>query len=158
MELDIAALTAQAQESIVAWGIKIVGAISVYVVGWIIARSVRRGLGRLFRKTELDETLEVFLTSLAYWTILAFTIVAVLGAFGIQTASIVAVVASAGLAVGLAMQGTLSNFAAGFMMLLFRPFKLGDFIKRVEPLARSAMSTSWCPTAECSVRRSRIFQ
>ena len=58
-----------------------------------------------------------------------FTLVAVLGAFGIQTASVVAVIASAGLALGLAMQGTLSNFAAGFMILLFRPFKLGDFIE-----------------------------
>ena len=112
-----------------AWGIKILGAIGVYVVGWIIARSVHRGLTRLFRKTEFDETLEVFLTSLAYWTILTFTVVAVLGAFGIQTASIIAVIASAGLAVGLAMQGTLSNFAAGFMILLFRPFRLGDFIE-----------------------------
>ena len=129
MEFDIATLTAQAQEIIVAWGIKILGAIGVYVVGWIVARSVRRGLTRLFRKTELDETLEVFLTNLAYWTILVFTVVAVLGAFGIQTASIVAVIASAGLALGLAMQGALSNLAAGFMMLLFRPFNLGDFIE-----------------------------
>lgn len=129
MEFDIATLTAQAQESILAWGLKILGAIGVYVVGWFIARSVRRGLSRLFKRTALDETLEVFLTSLAYWTILAFTAVAVLGAFGIQTASIVAVIASAGLALGLAMQGTLSNFAAGFMILLFRPFKLGNFIE-----------------------------
>ena len=83
----------------------------------------------MFKRTEFDETLEVFLTSLTYWTIMAFTVVAVLGTFGVQTASIVAVIASAGLAVGLAMQGTLSNFAAGFMILLFRPFKLGDFIE-----------------------------
>ena len=59
MEFDIAALTAQAQEIIVAWGIKILGAIGVYVVGWIIARSVHRGLTRLFRKTEFDETIDV---------------------------------------------------------------------------------------------------
>ena len=129
MEFDIAALTAQAQENVVTWGIKILGALGVYIVGWFIARSVRRGLTRLFKKTELDATLGVFLTSLAYWTVLAFTLVAVLGAFGIQTASLVAVIASAGLALGLAMQGTLSNFAAGFMILIFRPFKLGDFIE-----------------------------
>ncbi|MEE2775734.1 MAG: mechanosensitive ion channel domain-containing protein [Acidobacteriota bacterium] len=129
MDYDVTALAAQMQQLTLEWGLKILGAVAVYFVGWLIARTVRRALHRLFRKTDFDETLEVFLTSLAYWMVLAFTLVAVLGAFGIQTTSIIAVLASAGLAIGLAMQGTLSNFAAGFMILIFRPFKLGDFIE-----------------------------
>jgi small conductance mechanosensitive channel len=126
---DVEALAADARLLTVDWGLKILAAIALYIVGWSIARLTRRSLGKLFARTDFDETLEVFLTSLAYWTVLAFTMVAVLGAFGIQTASIVAILASAGLAIGLAMQGTLSNFASGFMILLFRPFKLGDFIE-----------------------------
>lgn len=129
MEIDVAELTAQAQALTMQWGLRVVGAVAVLVLGWLIARAARRSLKRVFARTELDETLEVFLTSLGYWAILAMTLVAVLGSFGIQTASIVAVLASAGLAVGLALQGTLSNFAAGFMILVFRPFRLGDFIE-----------------------------
>ena len=128
MELDVAALMVEGQEMTVEWGLKVVGAIAVYIVGMIVARSVRRALSKMFRKTDFDETLEVFLTSLAYWTILAITFVAVLEAFGVETTSIIAVLASAGLAIGLAMQGTLSNFASGFMILIFRPFRLGDFV------------------------------
>lgn len=127
--IDLSALMAEGEQMLSRWGLRVVAAIVLYIVGWSIARMVRRTLRKVFQRTDFDPTLEAFLTSLGYWAVLAFTFVAVLGAFGIQTTSIVAVLASAGLAVGLAMQGTLGNFASGFMILIFRPFKLGDFVE-----------------------------
>ncbi|MEL6126237.1 MAG: mechanosensitive ion channel domain-containing protein [Pseudomonadota bacterium] len=91
----------------------------------LAARTVR---GLADRFPELDETLFGFLASLARYAILAFAAIFVLGRFGIETTSLVALVGAAGLAIGLALQGTLSNMAAGVMLLVFRPFKIGDFI------------------------------
>lgn len=111
------------------WGLRILGAVAVLVLGLTAAkwlrRLVRRGLGR----TRVEPTVIPFLTGLVYWLAVAFVGVAVLGLFGIPTASLVAVLGAAGLAVGLAMQGTLSNFAAGVMLLVFRPFNVGDFVE-----------------------------
>lgn len=86
-----------------------------------------RALGKQYE--ELDETLFGFLASLARYTILVFAIIFVLARFGVQTTSLVALVGAAGLAIGLALQGTLSNLAAGIMLLGFRPFKVGDYIE-----------------------------
>jgi small conductance mechanosensitive channel len=101
----------------------------ILVVGWLIAglaaRWARIGLGRIER---IDPTLRNFLVSLLRYAILIFTCLAVLNAFGVQTASLIALFGAAGLAIGLALQGTLSNVAAGTMLLLLRPFKVGDYI------------------------------
>ena len=110
------------------WGLKVLGGLFVFIVGLMVAKSVRRGLKKLFDRTEMDETLEKFLASLVYYLILAVVVVASLGMVGVQTASVLAMLGAAGLAVGLALQGTLSNVAAGVMLLLFRPFKVGDFV------------------------------
>jgi small conductance mechanosensitive channel len=110
------------------WGLRAVGGVAVLLVGLMMAKSMRRGLVRVFDRTEMDETLEKFLTSLFYYLIITIAGVAALGMMGIQMASVLTILGAAGLAVGLALQGTLSNVAAGVMLLIFRPFKVGDFV------------------------------
>ena len=114
---------------IIAWGLKALLALAMLIGGWILARLVRRSLQRLFKRTDFDETLEVFATSLVYYVLLIFVFVLVLGTFGVEMTSFIAFLAAGGFAVGLAMQGTLSNFSAGVMLLIFRPFKVGDFVE-----------------------------
>ncbi len=104
-------------------------AIVILIVGMYVANKVNKMIHNLGKRHEkLDDTLFRFLGSVARYTILAFVAIAVLNRFGVQTASIVALLGAAGLAVGLALQGTLSNLAAGVMLLIFRPYKVGDFI------------------------------
>ncbi len=111
------------------WGIQVVGAVALLVVGRIVAGLLRRGARRAMESAKLDPSLIPFLASLVYYLALAVVLIAVLNLFGIQTTSLIAVLGAAGLAVGLALQGTLSNFAAGVMLLLFRPFRLGDYVE-----------------------------
>ena len=102
----------------------------ILIVGLLVSNKVNRVICKTGEKYErLDDTLFRFLGSLAKYVVLAFVIVAVLNRFGVQTASIVALLGAAGLAVGLALQGTLTNLAAGVMLLMFRPYKVGDFIE-----------------------------
>ncbi len=102
----------------------------IVVLGFLLAGFARRRIRRLGEKhAKLDDTLFSFLGNIARYTVLAFTALFVLNTFGIQTTSIVAVIGAAGLAIGLALQGTLSNVAAGVMIILFRPLKVGDFVK-----------------------------
>jgi small conductance mechanosensitive channel len=108
----------------------VIGALAIVLGGFIIAGWARNrviGLTRRYRR--LDATLFSFLGNILRYIILAFTTLFVLNTFGIQTTSIVAVIGAAGLAIGLALQGTLSNVAAGVMIILFRPFKNGDFVE-----------------------------
>ncbi len=107
-----------------------VGAIVILVVGLWLARRVQGGVRRVLGRTpRVDETLRAFVASLARYLVIVFTGFAVLSQVGIQTASLLAVFGAAGLAVGLALQGTLSNVAAGVMLLIFRPFKIGDYVE-----------------------------
>ncbi len=112
------------------YGLDVVGALVTLIIGWIIAGRVKalvhRALGRVPR---FDPTLTSFFGSLARYVVIAVTIVAVLDQFGVETASLLAVLGAAGLAIGLALQGTLSNVAAGVMLLIFRPFKIGDYVE-----------------------------
>ena len=108
----------------------VVGALALVLCGFIVAGWARNrviGLSRRYKR--LDGTLFTFLGNILRYVILAFTALFVLNTFGIQTTSIVAVIGAAGLAIGLALQGTLSNVAAGVMIILFRPFKNGDFVE-----------------------------
>jgi len=111
------------------WGLKVVGAIAVLIIGRWLAGSIRGLTRRALDRTGIDPTLVPFITSIVYYAILTFVIIAVLGLFGIPTASFIAVLGAAGLAVGLALQGTLANFAAGVMLLVFRPFRIGDYVE-----------------------------
>jgi small conductance mechanosensitive channel len=110
------------------YGIKVVGAVVILIVGRIIAGVLRSGTLRGCRKAKIDETLALFFGRLVFIGVMLFTILAALSKFGVQTASFIAVLGAAGFAVGFAMQGSLSNFAAGVMLLVFRPFKVGDFV------------------------------
>ena len=101
-------------------------AILIFIVGWIISKWVNRLTLKSCRKSKVDEALARFLASIFQYTVLAAALIAALAYVGIQTTSLIAVFASAGLAVGLALQGSLSNFASGVMILFFRPFSLGD--------------------------------
>lgn len=113
----------------VTYGMNILGAIVILIVGSWIAGVVYRLILKLGASHEnLDDTLFKFLGSVARYAVLAFTILMVLERFGVETTSIVAIIGAAGLAVGLALQGTLSNLAAGVMLIVFRPFKVDDFI------------------------------
>lgn len=111
------------------YGFNVVGAILTLLVGVFIANRVQAFVGAgLARSKRVDEMLQSFLASAARYIVLAITFISVLNQFGVQTASLIAVLGAAGLAIGLALQGTLSNVAAGVMLLLFRPFKIGDFV------------------------------
>jgi small conductance mechanosensitive channel len=127
--LDIEALLTQLSSIVSAYGLKVIGAILVLIIGRGVAGLVRRATRRGLERAEIDKTLIPFITGLVYTLTMVFVGVAVLGLFGIPTASFIAVLGAAGLAVGLAMQGTLSNFAAGVMLLIFRPFRVGDLVE-----------------------------
>ncbi len=113
----------------IAWSTNILLAIIILIIGFWIASSVSKLIVSTGKKNKhLDDTLFRFLGSLARYLILAFVFIAVLNRFGVETTSIVALLGAAGLAVGLALQGAMSNLAAGVMLLIFRPYKVGDFI------------------------------
>jgi small conductance mechanosensitive channel len=107
---------------------RLLGALVVLVLTWFIAGWVRAALSRAFKHTELDETLERFLANIAKWVVLVVGVVAAVQTLGIQATSVIALLGTAGVAIGLALQGSLSHFASGVMLLIFRPFKAGDLI------------------------------
>lgn len=116
-------------ELLTIYGIKALAALAIFIFGRWVAKAVRKLIERLMKKSDVDPTLISFTGNLAYIGLLAFVIIAALGQLGIQTTSFIAVIGAAGLAIGLALQGSLSNFAAGFLLIVFRPFKVGDFIE-----------------------------
>lgn len=107
------------------WGLRLIGAILILVAGNMVGNWLST---RIKNIRKLDQTLSSFLGGFVKYAVLAVAVVAVLGQFGVQTASLLAVLGAAGLAIGLSLQGTLSNVAAGTMLLILRPFKVGDFI------------------------------
>ena len=107
----------------------VIGAIVILLLGWIISSWLQHRVENLGKRHKhLDEMLFEFLASIVRYVVLGFTILFVLNTFGVKTTSVVAVIGAAGLAIGLALQGTLSNVAAGVMLILFRPIKIGDFV------------------------------
>lgn len=107
------------------YGLRMLSGILVLGAGWIIGKYAQKAISKI---DQLDATLRSFLGKFAKYAVFAFSGVIVLGQFGVQTASLIAVLGAAGLAIGLALQGTLSNIAAGVMMLILRPFNVGDYI------------------------------
>ena len=126
---DVSQIWTQAQDLVAAWGLKVIAAIAIFIIGRWIARAVRNGVRRMMQKTDVDPIIIGFVSSITYIALLAFVVIAALGQLGIQTTSFIAILGAAGLAIGLALQGSLANFAAGFLMIIFRPFKVGDFIE-----------------------------
>lgn len=129
MEQQIRDLANQILEIVATYGLDVVGAIVILIVGLMFAgwaqRATRKALGKV---QKLDATLRGFFASIVRYFIIIIVVLAVLNQFGVQTTSLIAVLGAAGLAIGLALQGTLSNVAAGVMLLIFRPFKVGDYI------------------------------
>ncbi|HHR6223071.1 small-conductance mechanosensitive channel MscS [Providencia alcalifaciens] len=117
------------QDLLVQYVVNIVSALVILIVGLMIAKWVSRGLNRVMTMRGIDSTVSEFLSAIARYTIVAFTLIAVLGKIGVQTASVIAVMGAAGLAVGLALQNSLGNFAAGVLLVVFRPLKAGEFVK-----------------------------
>jgi len=114
---------------IIEYGPKVVGVLVALFGAWIIAGWAERGVRKALERRDFDATLTRFFAKLARYVIIVGVVLGCLGVFGIETASFAAVLAAAGFAIGLAFQGTLGNFSAGVMLLVFRPFKVGDFVE-----------------------------
>jgi small conductance mechanosensitive channel len=116
-------------EYLTRYGLDVLAAIVIFAVGRWIGRLAANLLERVLLRSRVDKTLASFAKNICYFTVLTFVVIATLNKLGIATNSFLAVVGAAGLAVGLALQGSLSNFAAGVMMMIFRPFGIGDYIE-----------------------------
>jgi small conductance mechanosensitive channel len=123
------ALIAKGWELLAFYGVRILTALIILIVGRWIARAFGNLVQRLMDKRDIDPTLTGFVGSLTYYALFTFVALAALSRLGIQTTSFIAVIGAAGLAIGLALQGSLANFAAGFMLIFFRPFRVGDLIE-----------------------------
>lgn len=116
------------QALLLSYAVNIVAAIAIIIVGMIVARVVSNTLNRVMLARSIDATVADFLSALVRYGIIAFTLIAALGRVGVQTASVIAVLGAAGLAIGLALQGSLSNLAAGVLLVTFRPFRAGEYV------------------------------
>jgi len=116
------------QELLISYAVNIVAAIAIIVVGLIIARIIANAVNRLLRARHIDTTVADFLSALVRYGIIAFTLIAALGRIGVQTTSVIAILGAAGLAVGLALKDSLSNLAAGVLLVIFRHFRAGEFV------------------------------
>ncbi|WP_409311285.1 small-conductance mechanosensitive channel MscS [Pectobacterium sp. B1J-3] len=116
------------QDILIQYAVNIVAALLTLIVGLVIARFVSGTLNKLLLSRSIDSTVADFLSALVRYGIIAFTLIAVLSRVGVQTASVIAVLGAAGLAVGLALQGSLANFAAGVLLVTFRPFRIGEWV------------------------------
>jgi small conductance mechanosensitive channel len=116
-------------EYVTLYGMRLLAALAIFVIGKWAAQIVARLLDHSFQRAKVEPTLGSFVKNLTYCALLIFVVIASLAQLGIQTTSIVALVGAAGLAIGLALQGSLSNFAAGVLIIVFHPFRVGDFIE-----------------------------
>ena len=116
------------QALLLSYAVNIVAALAIIIVGLIIARMISNAVNRLMISRKIDATVADFLSALVRYGIIAFTLIAALGRVGVQTAAGIAVLGAAGLAVGLALQGSLANLAAGVLLVMFRPFRAGEYV------------------------------
>jgi small conductance mechanosensitive channel len=117
------------QEWLALYGLRVLAAIVIFILGRLVAKALKNLTKRTMAKKGVDPTLVSFASNLTYISLLAFFIIAAINKLGVQTTSFIALVGAAGLAIGFAFQNTLSNFAAGFLLIFFRPFKVGDYIE-----------------------------
>ncbi len=116
------------QALLLSYAVNIVAAIAIIIIGMIVARIISNAVNRVMRARHIDATVADFLSALVRYGVIAFTLIAALGRVGVQTASVIAVLGAAGLAIGLALQGSLSNLAAGVLLVPFRPFRSGEYV------------------------------
>lgn len=114
---------------LVQYGINFLAAILIFIIGKWIARLVSNLIEKVLLRAKIESTLSSFAKHIVYFGILTFVVIAALNKLGVETNSFIAIIGAAGLAVGLALQGSLSNFAAGVMLIIFQPFRLGDYIE-----------------------------
>ncbi len=129
MNINIDEIVTRVTELVSVYGLKVLAALVIFLIGRLVARLISNGLRRAMERSKVEQSLVGFTANLAYTLLLTFVIIAALGQLGVQTTSFVAVVGAAGLAIGLALQGSLSNFAAGVLILIFKPYKIGDYVK-----------------------------
>ena len=110
------------------FGIKVATALAVFLIGKFLVRLVVSAISKVMQKQAVDKTLETFICNLVRISLMVVVVIAAIGALGIQTTSFIAIFGAAGLAVGLALQGSLSNFASGVLIVLFRPYRVVDFV------------------------------
>ncbi|MDD4309937.1 MAG: mechanosensitive ion channel [Candidatus Cloacimonetes bacterium] len=122
------AMLSQAPQFLTTIGLNILAAVLIYIVGKWVAKLVSNLMRKLMTRSKVDASLVTFVGNLVYALILIFVIIAAIGKLGVQTTSFIALIGAAGLAVGMALQGSLANFAAGVMLIIFKPFKVGETI------------------------------
>lgn len=126
---NLEGLLKQAPDLVMTYGLKILFAIIIFFVGKYFSGVAQKLVRKLLNSRKIDPTVVSFVSNLTWAVVFVFTVIATLGQIGVQTASLVAVIGAAGLAIGLALQGSLSNFASGVLMVLFRPCRVGDYIE-----------------------------
>jgi len=111
------------------YGIKVIGAILIWIIGSWVIKKIIKGIKKVMVKRDYDESLQKFLLNLVNWILKILLVVVILGKLGVETTSFAAILAAAGLAIGLALQGSLGNFAGGVLLMIFKPIKIGDLIE-----------------------------
>ncbi len=134
--MDITSLADRLTVFLAAYGLRLVGAVAILIIGKIVAGLLRKLITRLLVRIKTDPAIISFTGTLVYVLILVFAVVAALSNLGVEMTSFIALIGAAGLAVGFALQGTLANFAAGVLILIFRPFRVGDWISAAGVLGR----------------------
>jgi small conductance mechanosensitive channel len=129
LAIDWAQLLELIQTQGVTLAINVTLAIAIFYIGKLVVGMIVRGMRRVMQKQEIDKTLETFVSNLVRMVLMVVVVIAAISQLGIETTSFIAIFGAAGLAVGLALQGSLSNFAAGVLIVLFRPYRVGDFIE-----------------------------
>ncbi|PSW04678.1 small-conductance mechanosensitive channel MscS [Photobacterium lipolyticum] len=147
--LNAGTWVADNQDLLIQYGVNLISAILILFVGNLIVKGIANGVAKVLRKKSMDEAVVEFLHSLVRYLLFVIVLIAALGRLGVQTASVVAVIGAAGLAIGLALQGSLSNFAAGVLIVGFRPFKSGDYVE-IGGVAGSVESIQIFSTVLCT--------
>ncbi|MGF1732064.1 small-conductance mechanosensitive channel MscS [Photobacterium kasasachensis] len=147
--LNAGTWVADNQELLIQYGVNILSALLILFIGNMVTKGIANGVAKVLRKKDMDEAVVEFLHSLVRYLLFVIVLIAALGRIGVQTASVVAVIGAAGLAVGLALQGSLSNFAAGVLIVAFRPFKSGDYVE-IGGVAGSVESIQIFSTVLCT--------
>jgi len=117
------------KENAMLYGVNFIKALAIFIIGRFIVKIVANAIGKGMNRSGNDPMLSKFVTNIAYALMLTFVVIAAISQLGVQTASLVAILGAAGLAVGLALQGSLANFAAGVMAIIFRPYNNGDVVE-----------------------------
>ena len=116
------------------YGIPVLKAIAIYIIGSWIIKKLMKVIKAVMSKKSYDESLQKFLVNLVGWALKIFLIITVVGTLGVETTSFAALIAAAGLAIGMALQGSLSNFAGGVLLMIFKPYKIGDLVEAQDAL------------------------